>query len=302
MDTYFIINPVSGNGKSVSFIEKIKETGQAHIHTTTEKGGAEQFVRKIAAGGKPCRFYAVGGDGTFGEIINGAYGYDNAAVGIVPAGTGNDFIRCFKSNESFFDIDAQLNGTVKEIDTVKTVMDGSFVRRFVNMGNIGFDCNVVINSEKVKNKYSFNFMSYIIGIVEELIKKWGQNVKITFDDGTVYDSCQLLCTIANGKYCGGGFLSSPKSDMSDGLMDVAVIDKIRKIDFISLIAKYRNGTYLEDIKAKDIITYKQVKSMKMEMEETQGICIDGDIYFFKTAEFENERHSIKLIVPQGAEE
>ena len=52
MDNYFIINPVSGSGKAVSFIEKINESGRAHVHTTTEKGGAEKFVRKIAAGGK----------------------------------------------------------------------------------------------------------------------------------------------------------------------------------------------------------------------------------------------------------
>ena len=145
-------------------------------------------------------------------------------------------------------------------------------------------------------------MAYIMGILEEFVKEWGQKVKITFDDGTVYDSCQMLCTIANGRYCGGGFLSSPRSNMSDGLMDVAVVDRIKKSLFISIIAKYQNGTYLDDIKVKDLITYKQVRTMKMEMAEKQGICIDGEIYFFKTAEFENERHSMKLIVPQGAEE
>lgn len=299
MKIYFIINPTSGRGKAVEFIPKIEEIKQSNVYITTKKGEAEIFVHEICKKGEKCRFYAVGGDGTFNEVINGAYGYDNAQVGLIPAGTGNDFIRCFDNREDFVDIISQLNGIEKPIDTIKVTFDNNITTRFVNMGNIGFDCDVVIRADEVKSKFNFGPINYLIGVIFELIKNWGQKIKVTFDNGEICEINHLLSTIANGKYCGGGFCSSPYADMSDGLIDIAIIEKIGKFKFITMLNKYRKGTYLKDESVKNLLTYRQTKKVKVEMDKKQGICIDGEIYRFKTAIFENENKSIRFIIPKS---
>lgn len=301
MENYFIINPAAGNKSAESFIPAIEAAGQSHIHITTDSGGAETFVRKLAEPGRPCRFYIVGGDGTLNEAVNGAFGCDNVQIGLIPAGTGNDFVRCFKNRDCFKNIDAQLAGKTMRIDTIKAVLDGKKETRFVNMANVGFDCNVVISKNEMKRRYSAESSAYFIGVFHELAKNYGQKIRAEFDDGFIYDDCQLLCTIANGRYCGGGFCSSPEAELSDGMIDVCVINKIGRLKLLSFFKKYHDGTYLDDPKADNIFVHRKTKRFAIELEEESGISIDGEIYYFKRAEFEAESKKIAFIVPDGAD-
>ena len=71
----------------------------------------------------------------------------------------------------------------------------------------------------------------------ELLVGTGLNPAIEFDDGFIYDDCQLLCTIANGRYCGGGFCSSPRAELSDGMIDVCIINKIGRLKLFSFLKR-----------------------------------------------------------------
>ena len=300
MKTHFIVNPVAGNGRGNSYLPELVKIKDAEVYIPCNRDDIAVYIRGISSDGDRHAFYAVGGDGTLNGAVNGAVGLENAAVGIIPAGTGNDFVRWFKNREAFNSVSGQLRGSVKRIDAVKAILDGSFETYFVNMANIGFDCNVVINASKIKNGIVPNSMAYVFGAVQELFGKWGQNVKIEFDDGTAYNGCQLLCTIANASCCGGGFRSSPYADIADGYIDAAVIDRIGRLKLMSLLKKYRDGTYLTDKHAKDFITYKKVRSMKTAFASKTSVSIDGEIYEFKRAEFKIDNF-VNFIVPKGAD-
>lgn len=300
MKRYFVINPVSGNGRAREFVAKLKESDYGLVYITAGKGDAERFIKQEAESGEKCVFYAVGGDGTLNETVNGAAGLKNVSIGVIPAGTGNDFVRYFENRDKFLDIDAQLNGEEIQIDAIKAVFDGVKSVFFINMANIGFDCNVVINASKIKNGIISGPMAYIMGAVQEIFRKWGQDVKIIFDDGYEYNGCQLLCTIANAGYCGGGFNSSPFADISDGYIDAAIIDKISRPKLISMLKGYREGTYLNDPKAKDFITYRRAKSLTAEFSSNTEISVDGEIFEFKRADFTVHKGCLNFIVPKGA--
>ena len=133
MKNYFILNPAAGSGKFVGELSKriIKvctEKGvDFDVYVTKKEGDATDFVRETCESlpdGEGARFYSCGGDGTNYEVISGAYGFKNVSVGFVPAGTGNDFIRCFEDKENFHDIAAQLDG---ETDTIAKTMDAVVV-------------------------------------------------------------------------------------------------------------------------------------------------------------------------------
>ena len=169
MKHYFILNPKAGKGIYTEELSKnIRLTCEEknvpyEIYMTKGIGDATDFVRKICADKSllPARFYACGGDGTLGETVNGAAGSEGASVGLIPIGTGNDFVRNFGSSDLFFDISAQISGEERRIDLLRC---NDFYA--INMINIGFDCEVVKKTVTLKkNKLIPSKLAYIAGVV-----------------------------------------------------------------------------------------------------------------------------------------
>ena len=90
------------------------------ICRTEYRGHARALAEAAAREGSPVRIFAAGGDGTFNEALTGARPYPNAAVGCIPTGSGNDFLRTFGTKAEFLDLDAQLAGGVISIDLMET--------------------------------------------------------------------------------------------------------------------------------------------------------------------------------------
>ncbi|MEG2454965.1 MAG: acylglycerol kinase family protein, partial [Oscillospiraceae bacterium] len=99
MKHLFIVNPVAGKkGSTDALLAEIhKVCGDKgldyEIRTTGGVGDACHIARAAAETGEDVRIYACGGDGTLNEAVNGAAGYENAAVTVLPKGTGNDFLK-----------------------------------------------------------------------------------------------------------------------------------------------------------------------------------------------------------------
>ena len=234
MKIIFVVNPEAGKGKG---LDKLKdeisrvseETGiSTGFYLTKSVGDAEAFARmaasEVAENGEEIRFIACGGDGTLNEVVNGIIGFDNAAVGIMPIGTGNDFVRNFSAAGDFMNIEAQLRGETTKVDAIKYegVLAGEMQTRYcVNMFNIGFDCNVVDLTATLKN-YPFlkGSMAYLAAVLCILVKKKGANLRVEADGELIHEGPVLLTAVANGSYCGGGVKSSPRASLNLSLIHI----------------------------------------------------------------------------------
>ena len=125
----FILNPAAGRTDCTERLRlqaegALRRAGipQADwdIRRTEYRGHARVLAEAAARAGGPVRIFAAGGDGTFREALEGAQGCPEAAVGCIPAGSGNDFLRTFGSRENFLDLDAQLAGQTVSIDLLET--------------------------------------------------------------------------------------------------------------------------------------------------------------------------------------
>ena len=302
---HFILNPKSGRSPQQVRMEQeiVKACAERqlsyHIYYTTYRKNAITYVRSMIKEypDERQRFICVGGDGTINEIANSAPSNPNIEFGVIPNGSGNDFVRNFKHRRRFSDIDSQIDGEVKSFDLIKCNDDYC-----VNMVNIGFDCSVVIEADKFR-KYKFISpgISYILGVVVGFFfKKFGTKMRIFFDDGEIIDEELTLTAIGNGKFCGGGFKSCPKAKLSDGLMDLCIINKVSRLNFIQLVGSYKDGTFLENKAAQKFIRYKQTDHFKMEFEEPIPICIDGEVSNAKTVEFTVVPGAFNFVIPKGA--
>lgn len=305
---HFVLNPMSGKSlrKAKKTVEdmtnKIRNACQSRklsyrIYYTTSVGDATEYVRSMINCSKDRqRFICVGGDGTINEIVNSAPSRPNVEFGVIPNGSGNDFVRNFNNTELFTDINAQIDGEPVSIDLIKCNE-----RYCVNMINIGFDCAVVLEASRLKKfKFISPSTSYICGVATALFKKYGTKMRIIFDDGEIIEDDLLLTAIGNGSFCGGGFESAPLAALNDGLMDVAIIKKISRPTFISLVGDYKKGTYLSNENAMKHILYKKLNHFKMEFQTEIPICIDGEIIYAKNVDFSVEKQVLNFVIPKGA--
>lgn len=301
---HFILNPKSGRSRKQQKLEaEIKSSCNKrqlnyHIYYTTCVGDATEYVKSmIRISQEKQRFICVGGDGTINEIANSAPMNPNVEFGVIPRGSGNDFVRNFSNLKHFSSIDAQLDGEAISLDLIKCNENYC-----VNMVNIGFDCSVVKEAERLKrHKWVTPGMSYILGVVVVLFKKFGTKMRLVFDDGEVIEREFTLTAIGNGKFCGGGFMAAPRALLTDGLLDICAVDKISRLTFISLVRSYKKGTYLESKKAMRYIRHRRVPHFKMEFDTPIPICIDGEIKGAKTVDFEVVRNAFNFVVPKGSE-
>lgn len=315
MKHVFIINPNAGRkGKLEKFCSHIKQSAERlgidyELYFT--KGPkdcgkhARELCMEMAAGSEKLRIYGCGGDGTVNELVNGVIGFENVEIGVIPMGTGNDYIRNYGDPDDFRDIESQIKGIARTSDLIKyrAEYNGEVTEAYcANMFNIGFDCNVVDATDRLKQLPLINgSLAYLLGVAAMFIKKKGADLKIEFEDGTVKDGPILLCAVANGCFCGGGIKSAPESILDDGLMDVTIIDNVTRMFFINIFPSFKKGQHLEHKKVigSNVIRYTKEKALTITANgESLRLCVDGEISTQKKVEFTMVEDAVKFIVPE----
>ncbi len=316
MKTIFVINPKAGTGKNLDkrkdeITKMAKELGvEVGFYITKAVGDAEKFARLVCeetAATNPeeeIRLIACGGDGTVNEILNGIVGYDNAVLGVVPIGTGNDFVRNFPEDADFLDIKAQLQGYKMKSDVIKYsgILEGKEQTRYcINMFNIGFDCNVADLTQTLKTYPLLSgSMAYLAAVVGMLVKKKGANLKVELDGEVVENGRLLLTAIANGGFCGGGVNSAPTASINDGLMDVNVIYNVSRIDFLKKFPHYSKGTHMELPDIDKILLFRQCKKATITpLDGNMRLCVDGEIVDAGEVTMEMMPQRVNVLVPKS---
>ena len=251
------------------------------------------------------RFFGCGGDGTVNELVNGAYGFEGVEIGVIPHGTGNDYIRNYGDPGAFLDIERQLLGESRHSDLIhyEAECNGRVIEGLcANMFNIGFDSHVVETTENVKRfPLVSGSMAYLASVFITLAKKRETSLTVEYPDGTRYDDNVLLLSVANGCFCGGGIKGVPKSVLDDGLMDVSLVrGGVSRSFFVRLFPKYQKGTHLEDPRIQGVIYYRQEPELTVTAKGNDlTLCVDGEISKQKKVAFKMIPKAIKFIVPKG---
>ncbi|HEY2934022.1 MAG TPA: diacylglycerol kinase family protein [Acidobacteriota bacterium] len=225
MQTVVIINPVSGgqaHGSSPALqIALASSILQRHglefdVRVTEGPGHAYEIAGQSVAGGASLVF-AWGGDGTVNEV-GSALTFQKAALGIIPAGSGNGLARELGiSRKPDVAIESALNGTVKTIDVGE--INGLL---FINVAGVGFDAHIasLFGSGGAKRRGFRNYLR--LGIGEICVYK-SRPYRISFDSETI-ESRALLVAVANSRQWGNGAQIAPLARIDDGLLDLVVVE------------------------------------------------------------------------------
>ncbi len=301
----FIINPASGKaatkeGLEERILDRASYKGlDATVLHTGAVGDTQRFIASFARqnAGEDIRFYVCGGDGTICEAVNGIMALPDRTgihLGVIPVGTGNDFVRNFDNKELFLDIESQLDAVELDVDLLKC--NDTYC---INMINIGFDCQVVVKTAKIKRHHLIpSKLAYIFGLVGTLVKKPGVAMKIAYDGHESEHDELLLTTFANGSFCGGGFYSNPKASLCDGKIDALFVNDISRTKFVSIVGKYKSGTHL-DGSCDSLLHSSKAQSYSLVFDSPTEISLDGEIMRVDRADICCIGEAISILVPKG---
>ena len=273
----FLINPHAGKyDRTQEMREKLRtalagrdEPWEAAV--TQYPGHGAELARAAAERGEPVRIYACGGDGTVNEVANGIIGYDNAAMSVIPVGTGNDFLKNFGGDmDKFRDAENLWDGPQFPMDAID--VNG---RVALTIACSGIDARVARDVHKYSESPILDGKSSYIAslLVNFLFKGIGSHWTVELDGETIEDDFSLV-SVCNGRYYGGGFMPVAEARMDDGVLNTLVVKKVSRGAFIKFVGPYSKGQYY---KFPHVARCVAPKVVRIRSEKPDIVtCLDGE--------------------------
>jgi YegS/Rv2252/BmrU family lipid kinase len=227
MTWWCLVNPGAGNGRGDPGIEdRVRRALAAHdvgalIHLSESPDHLRSLtVRGIDEGAT--RFLAVGGDGTVSLVADALLGRrweEPPILGILPAGSGSDFVRTFGFSQRLEDAVRHLSGTATyPIDV--GVLEGAWGRRhFINAADVGLLGATVERAEGLSR--SWGRLRYRLAFWLSLPRFSEVPITVRMEH-TTYRGMAITIVLANGQYFGTGANVAPRATLVDGLLDVQI--------------------------------------------------------------------------------
>lgn len=248
----FIVNPVAGRRNVAGLPERLRAAVElpgrqdtCEIVNTQKAGHAGELALAFAQRyGSEAVVVACGGDGTAHEVASALRGTE-AAMTILPLGTGNDFARAVLSSQSVDQLLTRINRPViRPIDLIQVNE-----RTCLNVTSFGFDTRVQRLMMNINRKFRWlGLFSYPIAIVIGLLgsRKFSMRYRLAGSGQPEKQVDYILAALCNGRYYGGGFNPAPAAEVDDGRIDLILVDTLPLQRILGLIPRYKKGQHLND--------------------------------------------------------
>jgi diacylglycerol kinase (ATP) len=238
-----VINPVSGQGRGTTIGTYVAGyLNQHNVEFTIVTGNSSvalsDHLKTFVLKNPDCNgVIAVGGDGLL-HIVLQIVVPAQIPFTVIPAGTGNDFVRTL--GWDLVEVDVQLN---RVTTTPPTPIDLGLVdgEWFGAILSTGFDS--IVNEKANTMQWPKGPMKYNAAIAIELPRFVPRHYEITLDDRTISTEAMLIA-VANGRSYGAGMLVCPNANIGDGLFDVMVLHPVSKLEFIKVFPRVFAGTHV----------------------------------------------------------
>ena len=269
---HIIVNPEGGKGKSLKALAKVEQILKDRnveyvVHKTERPGHATEITRELSAT-PDTNIIMMGGDGSFNEILNGVENFDNVTLGIVPCGSGNDFIK--KSGHPL-DVEKALEivlaGNVEYCDYIQ-LND----RRCLNVLGGGMDVDVLLNY--ATRKHGPAKVRYYMSLFHVLAHARFHHLRLTVDDGEPMERSVFMIGVGNGGIIGGGIPICPSADPYDGELSIVVVNEMKKSKILVELPGFLSAKHVKK-------PYTEVfsgKKLRLEVLDDSKFEVDGEIF------------------------
>ncbi len=287
-------NPLSGRGRSVAAAAELRSilADSGHIVLDVNaQSGAEARVRAHRAvhSGAVDALVVLGGDGTAHLGANACAGTDVPLV-VVPAGTGNDNARTLGMPRKDIPAIARMisAGQTRKVDLGRSITpEGE--RWWLGVLGGGFD--TIVNTRGRTLTHLHGTPRYLAAVALELPRFTGIPYTVTVGDEH-RETEAMLVAVANGGTFGGGMKVCPDASMTDGLLDVMILHKIGRGEFLKVFPQVFSGGH---------VTHPAVEMLRGRHVRLQAPGIDtqadGEDFLPMPVELEAVPGALTVIAP-----
>ena len=276
---FIVVNPHSGNSnfkkswEKITYILKLKNINFSYSFTKYRKHEVILVDKAIEQGYR--NIISVGGDGTLHHVVNGIMKQryiktSKIKLGVIPLGTGNDWIRTYNipnSIEKSIDVILKNTTVLQDIGCI-TLLNGK-KEYFNNLAGTGYDGYVVKNLNYLKKMGS---LAFLVSGLYSLFSYKKTKYKIIINNKTINEQC-LMILFGICKYSGGGLRVTKDPNPKDGLLDITIVKNISFLDLLFNIPKLYNGDIIHHRK----VTNYKTRELKILDNYNSTIEADGEI-------------------------
>jgi diacylglycerol kinase (ATP) len=294
---FLIVNPTAGHGRCHTLFPAVRKELQRRgvefdHHFTNEPMEAADIAQMVIKKGFT-HIVAVGGDGTVNEVVNGMQEMGTEQpLAVIPAGSGNDFCRMNGIPlDPFAAIDVLFDGREITIDLGHVEGD----RYFINGVGIGIDATVA--RDVLKSTRLCGAPAYFVSAVRQVFGF--RSFPVTAEsEGRRRDYDCISLGIANGQYVGGGFKMAPNADVSDGLLDLNIIEDMPILKRLVCLPAARKGKHL----GLSEVDCRQIATVEISSPSRLVAHMDGEEYRLPGSCFRVSAvpNALRICVPQQA--
>ncbi len=273
-----IVNPAAGGGRSGKLAAKaLAELRAKGVDLQTREthgaGEATPIARDAYREGWR-KFIAVGGDGTSYEVVNGLFpeslGGERPALGFLPLGTGNSFLKDFMQNGAAGAAEAIVAGRKRRCDVMRLAYNGGELF-YINLLTLGFAADVAaITNRRFK---TFGEAGYILGVLTCLARLDRRPFPHRVGANEEHDRRRcLFLAFNNSRFTGGKMMIAPNAATDDGLLEYVRWGPIGRLGLLRNLPTLFDGTHIEH----PLASRAAVQRVDFDLDRPVTVMVDGE--------------------------
>lgn len=279
-----ILNPHAGCGKGrrdkAKIISVLNHSGlRYNLYESEYAGHSFELVKDLAIRGET-HFIVAGGDGTLNETVNGIFNGKNSqcdriVIGMLPVGTGNDWIRTFGIPDHYqmaMDIILKGKSVVQDVGLVEYREEGRNINRFfVNIAGFGFDAMVATRANDLKNNGISGIRVYIESFLWSYLNHKADQTSVVID-GEKLNVNLFSASVGIGKFNGGGMMQVPDANPVNGHFHITIIRNLGIWGILRNFLKLYNGSFVRDYR----VSTHTGTQVRLTSEKSLSGEVDGE--------------------------
>jgi diacylglycerol kinase (ATP) len=291
-------------------------------HITTHAGDATATAREALGAGYQI-IAVVGGDGTLSEAAAGFFDFDerkdeganplplpfnkDAALAILPAGTGDDFARGLTTGrrqaiERWIEalVKFYQGGDTSAARPIDVIVGSVGAQRFIclNVVTIGLGAEVAgrVAAQSSLTQRLPGEARFVAAACMALARWRERRVRVSIEESEVIECSSNLIAVANGIYAGGGMMFAPEARVDDGQMDLLIACDVTRATIMRELPRIRRGDHLANPKVR-VMKATRIRVETLTPGETLAVEADGNVRGHTPAEFRIMPAALRVILP-----
>ncbi len=296
-ERYFaIVNPAAGSGRcgklAPAALERLRAAGlDIEVRKTRAPGEAVVLANSAYAEGYR-NFIAVGGDGTGFEIVNGLFpaaaSEGRTALGFLPLGTGNSFLRDFTERGADYAIEAIRTRRRRPCDVIRLNHAGGTLF-YINTLNIGFAADVATLTNRHLKR--LGELGYLAGVLVSLARLRRRSFPLRAD-GERDDRRCLFLAFSNSKYTGGKMMIAPQASIGSGAIEYVHWGPIGRFGLVRNLATLFDGSHIRH----PLASRRTATRIEFDIEAPVDVVVDGEVLTLEVKSLEVLPNALDVMV------